>query len=53
MPEQEVTTTELDWLAIVTQQDKDHWERAVVYKWSNGREHKDTDNTDSGVYDGT
>ncbi len=46
-------TTELDWLALVLQADPDHYKRDVCYEWSNGREMHDTDDTDSGVYDGT
>jgi len=46
----EVTTSEKDWLAEVLENDDDHYERDVVYEFSKGRKFKDTDNTDSGVY---
>lgn len=45
--------TTKNWLDIVLKADKDHFKRDDVYKWSNGKKHKDTDNTSSGVYDGT
>lgn len=40
-------------LDLVLEHDPDHYERDVVYRMSNDREYYDTDNTDSGIYDGT
>jgi hypothetical protein len=42
-----------DWLSLILVHDpKHHVVDEVVYKFSDGREFKNTDNTDSGVYDG-
>lgn len=47
------STTTKNWLDLVTKADKDHYKPEVVYKWSNGKKHKSTDKTSSGIYDGS
>ena len=44
--------SEINYLALVVKADPDHYKRDVAYEFSNGRKFVDTDNTDSGVYDG-
>ncbi|KKK53139.1 hypothetical protein LCGC14_3097790 [marine sediment metagenome] len=52
MATRKVVTRRKDWKAIVQRADKDHNKpNDVVYKWSNGREHKTTDHTSSGIYE--
>jgi hypothetical protein len=46
------TTSQTDMLSEVTKVDKDHYKRDIAYEFSNGRKFEDTDNTDSGIYDG-
>jgi hypothetical protein len=55
MAENENTSfRDYDWLSLVLTHDpKHHVVDEVVYEYSNGRKFKNTDNTDSGVYDGT
>lgn len=48
-----VTTSETSILSEVTKVDKDHYKRDEAYEFSNGRKFEDTDNKDSGIYDGT
>ena len=43
----------VDWNTIVSQaKDKELREPPVAYEWSNGREDRSTDKSDSGCYDG-
>ena len=48
---EKVTTTEIDMKSIVRTVDPEYDEPEVVYEFSNGREFKSTDRTDSGVYE--
>lgn len=40
-------------LDLVLEMDPDHYGREWCYEFSNGRRFLDTDDTDSGIYDGT
>lgn len=40
------TSSEKDWLAMVVEQDPDHYKPDIAYKFSNNREFESTDNTD-------
>ena len=47
-----MSSTTVDWEAIVEENDKDRRkEKEVVYKFSNGKKCRSTDDTDSGVYE--
>jgi len=45
-----VTTTTIDWRTQVLENDDEHFDRDDVYEFSNGRKFKDTDKSDSGIY---
>jgi hypothetical protein len=47
------TFRDYDMLSLVLEMDPDHYERDIAYEFSNSREFVDTDNTDSGIYDGS
>jgi hypothetical protein len=43
---------DLDWAALVRQREGEAYNaKEVVYEFSNGREFKSTDSTDSGIYE--
>ena len=50
MPEPTYRTYDI--LTLVTEADPDHYERDVAYEMPNNVKKMDTDNTDSGIYDG-
>ena len=54
MAENENTSyRDYNWLDLVLKRDPKHFiSDEDVYEFSNGRKFKNTDNTDSGVYDG-
>ena len=43
--------TEIGWLALVLELDPKHYEPETVYKFSNNRKFKSTDQADSGIYE--
>ena len=46
-----VTTNNIDYAALVRKvQGEDANKPEIVYKFSNGKEYKSTDNTNSGIY---
>lgn len=51
MSDQEVTTTTIDILTLVTELDDQHYENETVYEFSNGRKFESSDKSDSGVYE--
>jgi len=44
------THRDFSWRSLVEGADKDHDKDPYVYRFSNGREFKSTDKTDSGIY---
>lgn len=47
----DVTTREYTLLDLVVRADPEHYDRDVCYRFTNGREFVDDDNTDEGIYD--
>jgi hypothetical protein len=43
-------TSEVSWLALVLEADKDHYKADDSYEFSNGRKFESTDGKDKGIY---
>jgi hypothetical protein len=43
-------TSEVSWLALVLEADKDHYKADVAYEFSNDRKFESTDGKEQGIY---
>ena len=50
-PNEEINTSQIDWLSLVVECNDEHYDTDVAYEFSNDRKFLSTDKSNSGIYE--